>query len=74
MILLYSERTAMLLNSRDIIRKLEQDGWVLKRVKGSHYHFRKPGNPLLITVAHPTKDMKLGTVTKIYRDAGWEKR
>jgi predicted RNA binding protein YcfA (HicA-like mRNA interferase family) len=28
---------------------LEGAGWELKRIKGSHHVFKKPGQPLLIT-------------------------
>jgi predicted RNA binding protein YcfA (HicA-like mRNA interferase family) len=32
----------MLTNSRDIKRRLEQDGWILERVSGSHHVFKHP--------------------------------
>src|SRR6202171_4123810 len=32
----------MLTNSRDIIRRLERDGWTLVRVTGSHHVFKTP--------------------------------
>ncbi len=59
-------------SSRAIIDRLEADGWELKRVKGDHHQFRKPGNPNVITVAHPTKAIPIGTLRKIFRDAGWD--
>ena len=31
-------------NSRDIIKALEADGWMLKRVTGSHHHFMHPSS------------------------------
>jgi HicA toxin of bacterial toxin-antitoxin, len=30
----------MLTNSRDIVRRLEQEGWTLVRVTGSHHVFK----------------------------------
>jgi hypothetical protein len=33
----------------EIIRLLEQDGWVLKRTTGSHRHFSHPAKPGLVT-------------------------
>jgi predicted RNA binding protein YcfA (HicA-like mRNA interferase family) len=32
----------MLTNSRDIKRRLEQEGWILQRVAGSHHVFKHP--------------------------------
>ncbi|GGB44412.1 addiction module toxin, HicA family protein [Roseibium aquae] len=56
-------------NSRKIIRKLEQDGFELVKIAGSHHKFKK-GN-LTVTVPHPKKDLPLGTVRSIYKQAGW---
>jgi predicted RNA binding protein YcfA (HicA-like mRNA interferase family) len=63
----------MLTNSRDIKRRLEEEGWVLVRVKGSHHQFRKPDNPWVVTLPHPVKHLQIGTVKNIYRRAGWAK-
>lgn len=63
----------MLTNSRDIIRRLMQDGWVLDRVRGSHHIFKRKGNRDQITLQHPEKDLGVGLVLKIYRIAGWQK-
>ena len=49
------------MTSREIIKLLEKDGWSLVRVKGDHHHFKKPGVAFLVTVPHPTKDIKPGT-------------
>ena len=38
------------MNSKDVIRKLEADGWSLIRTKGSHHHFKHPTKPGLVTV------------------------
>lgn len=32
-------------------RILESHGWTLDRIKGSHHHFKKEGEPRLITIA-----------------------
>jgi predicted RNA binding protein YcfA (HicA-like mRNA interferase family) len=61
----------MLTNSRDIIRRLETDGWREMRVAGSHHVFKKPGVRDSITVPHPKKDLSPGLVHSIYRIAGW---
>ena len=61
----------MLTNSRDIKRRLEQDGWVLDRVTGSHHVFKHPGKPTTIVLPHPKKDLGRGLVRNIYKQAGW---
>jgi predicted RNA binding protein YcfA (HicA-like mRNA interferase family) len=62
----------MLTNSRDIKRRLEQDGWELQRVTGSHHVFRHPSKAQTIVLPHPKKDLGRGLVRNIYRQAGWE--
>jgi predicted RNA binding protein YcfA (HicA-like mRNA interferase family) len=63
----------MLTNSRDIKRRLEREGWVLMRVKGSHHQFKRAGKKLRITLPHPKKDLQIGLVKSIYEIAGWAK-
>ena len=58
-------------NSREIISLLIKDGWVLKRVTASHHHFGKAGVPVIVTVPHPKRDLPVGTVRSIYKQAGW---
>lgn len=62
----------MLTNSRDIIRRLKKEGWTLARITGSHHHFAKTGRREIVTVPHPKKDLSIGTVKNIYKQAGWE--
>jgi len=61
---------AKLFSSRELIKKLEADGWTLVRVSGSHHHFRHPDKPGTLTVPHPVKTMKLGTQHAIMKAAG----
>lgn len=61
----------MLTNSRDIKRRLETEGWVLMRQKGSHHQYKLRGQGPTLTLTHPKKDMPIGTVRDIYRGAGW---
>lgn len=58
-------------SGRRMCRILEYRGWVLVRIKGSHYIYRFPGMPQLIIVpVHKNKDLKTGTQHSIMRDAG----
>lgn len=58
------------MNSRDIIKAIEADGWVHIRTTGSHHHFRHPTKPGTVTVPHPKKDLPKGTVRSIEKQAG----
>ncbi|MDR3381718.1 type II toxin-antitoxin system HicA family toxin [Cupriavidus basilensis] len=58
------------MNSSELIRMLEQDGWREVRTKGSHHHFKHPTKQPLVTVPHPKKDLPLGTVRSILKTAG----
>lgn len=58
------------LNSREIIRILEREGWVRAAQKGSHVHFEHPGKPGKVTVPHPKRDIPLGTLKGIERQSG----
>ncbi|KQN53047.1 MULTISPECIES: type II toxin-antitoxin system HicA family toxin [unclassified Erwinia] len=57
------------MKSSELIKLLQQHGWVLERVKGSHHHFSHQDFAIIITVPHPRKDMKKGTLHQILRDA-----
>lgn len=55
---------------RDVIKRLEQDGWQLARMKGSHRQFRHPTKTKLVTVAgKPGVDVPVGTLKNIWRQA-----
>ena len=56
---------AILTTSRDIIRRLEAEGWLLVSTKGSHHKFRKGDRTVI--VPHPKKDLPLGTARNIAR-------
>lgn len=58
------------MQSRELIKILENDGWVLVRIKGSHHIFRHPEKLGTIPVPHPKKDMPIGTERSILKMAG----
>ena len=60
------------MDSREIIRRLRDDGWSLARTKGSHHQFKHPQKPGLVTVPHPKRDLPKGTVNSIFPQAGWK--
>lgn len=58
-------------NSRKLKKLLEDDGWYEVAIKGSHIQFKHPTKRGRVTLPHPKKDLKLGTVKSIYVQAGW---
>ncbi len=61
----------MLTDSKAILRRLNREGWVVTRIAGSHHICRHAGGGKIVIVPHPKKDLPLGTVKNIYRQAGW---
>ncbi len=61
------------MSSLEIIRRLKQDGWRLVRTKGSHQQFKHPEKAGVVTVPHPRRDLPVGTVKAIFKQAGWSK-
>ncbi|WP_044563669.1 type II toxin-antitoxin system HicA family toxin [Azospirillum sp. B4] len=57
------------MNSREIRRALEADGWYEVAQEGSHVQFKHPSKPGRVTVPHPRKDMPIGTIKSIERQA-----
>lgn len=50
--------------------ELKSAGWVLDRVRGSHHVFKHPFLPGIVIVPHPKKDLGLGLVAAIRKQAG----
>ena len=58
------------MNSRQLIKQLEADGWVLRGVKGSHHMFTHPSKPGPLSVPHPKQDLGIGLVRQVLKQAG----
>ena len=56
---------------REIIKRLEADGWYHVRTRGSHRQFHHPLKSGSVTVSgKPSDDVKIGTLLGILRQAG----
>ena len=56
---------------RDVVQRIEADGWRLVRTKGSHRQFKHPTKPGTVTVAgKPSLDLPPGTLNSILKQAG----
>ncbi len=62
----------MLTDSRDIKRRLERDGFDLISVRGSHHKYRHPETRRVVILPHPKRDIPIGTVRSLYKQAGWQ--
>ena len=58
------------MNSSAIISKPEAEGWTEVRVRGSRHYFKRLGSKMTVCVPHPKKDLPIGTVRSIEKQAG----
>jgi predicted RNA binding protein YcfA (HicA-like mRNA interferase family) len=58
------------MNSGDVIRRLQDDGWYEAGQKGSHKQFRHPVKKGRVTVPHPKRDIPIGTLKSIEKQGG----
>lgn len=58
------------MHSSKVIKRLLDDGWYEVAVRGSHHQFKHPEKSGRVTVPHPKKDLPLGTVNNIFKQAG----
>lgn len=56
------------MKSADLIRELKAAGWTVARVRSSHHQLVKDGRT--VTVPHPKKDLPVGLVRAIRKQAG----
>lgn len=57
-------------SSREIIKVLEDDGWYEAGCVGDHHQFKHSKKPGRVTVTHPVKDIPIGTLKSILKQAG----
>ena len=60
--------------SSDVISALRKDGWYEVARKGSHVKFKHPDKPGRVTVPHPKRDIPIGTLKSIEKQAGLKLR
>ncbi|QND55939.1 type II toxin-antitoxin system HicA family toxin [Mesorhizobium sp. AR02] len=62
------------MNSADIIRLLQADGWFEVARKGSHAQFKHRDKQGRVTVPHPKRDIPIGTLRSIEKQSGLKLR
>lgn len=56
---------------RELVQRIEKDGWYWVRSKGSHHQYKHLTKPGLVTVpGKPGDDVAVGTVNNILKQAG----
>lgn len=58
------------MNSRDVIKALKKDGWYEVNQAGSHKQFKHATKKGRVTVPHPKRDIPMGTLKSIEKQAG----
>lgn len=58
------------MQSREIIKRLEKDGWYWVKTVGDHWQYRHPTKPGKVTVPHPVKDIQIKTLRSIEKQSG----
>ncbi len=61
------------LTSFKVIKLLESKGFILDRVKGSHYIYYHPETKRRVIVPHHNRDLPRGTLLEILSQAGISK-
>ncbi|HMJ66720.1 MAG TPA: type II toxin-antitoxin system HicA family toxin [Candidatus Binatia bacterium] len=59
------------ITGKEMCRLLQQNGWILKRIRGSHHIFSKPGQVRIIVVpVHGSTALKPGLAARLSKDTG----
>jgi predicted RNA binding protein YcfA (HicA-like mRNA interferase family) len=60
---------------RDVIRLIEEDGWVQVQMRGDHRQYKHPTKRGRVTIAgHPSDDVHPKTLNSILTQAGLSRR
>lgn len=62
------------MDSKTLIRLIEQDGWFKHAHNGSHCQYKHHVKQGKVTIPHPRRDLPIKTVMSILKQAGLSKR
>ena len=57
-------------SSREVLQILKADGWYIVNWEGDHVQLKHPTKPGRVTLTHPVKDIPIGTLKSIEKQAG----
>ena len=59
------------ITGKELARIVENHGWYLRAIKGSHHIYRKEGVKGHLSIPiHAGRDIKVGLLSKLMKDAG----
>jgi predicted RNA binding protein YcfA (HicA-like mRNA interferase family) len=59
---------------REVIKRIEADGWYIIRTRGDHRHYKHPTKPGIVTISGQLgTDMPIGTLHSVFRQAQLER-
>ena len=59
--------------TKEVIKMLEDDGWYIDRVKGSHRQFKHPMKSGTVTInGKPNQVVEQFILNSIWKQAGWK--
>jgi len=58
------------MSSREVIQRLREDGWNEVAHEGSHKQFKHATKKGRVTVPYPVRDIPIGTLRSIEKQAG----
>ena len=58
------------MDSKHLIREIQEGGWYEVRRRGDHRQFKHPTKRGLVTIPHPVKDLRKDVVNSVRRQAG----
>lgn len=57
------------MNGKEIVKALQQQGWQVARIRGSHHMMQKDGRTVPVPV-HGARDIGIGLLRKIEKQTG----
>ena len=58
------------ISGKKLCKIVEKQGWMLKRVTGSHHIYQKPDSQQILSIpVHRNQDLKLGTLKSLMKIA-----
>ncbi len=59
------------MNGKEVIKRLQKEGWIVLKVEGSHYMMKNIVlNKKIPVPVHGSKDIKIGTIKTIEKQTG----
>ena len=55
---------------KEVIKILKKHNWILDRIKGDHYIFKKENEKTIVVIPIGKKNIKIGTLKNIEKQSG----